>query len=187
MTDVARYDIFQLSEAWLAPDAARALRIIAALEAEGEGMPLLLLQLSEDIHALASVREAIAAGTPVAAALRNARVWGKRQAAMERAARRVPPETIYPLLRALARLVALAKGIGRGNVWDEFRTVAAMTPAGRSDAGRPFQPARSVDGKAGSARRRGAGRAPPGERARDHRLAAHRATIARARRRAPSS
>ena len=45
VTDVARYDVFQLSEAWLARDAARALRIIDALEAEGEGMPLLLWQL----------------------------------------------------------------------------------------------------------------------------------------------
>ena len=91
VTDVARYDVFQLSEAWLAADAARALRIIAALEAEGEGMPLLLWQLGEDIHALASVQEAMAAGTPAAVAVRNARVWGKRQAAMERAARRVTP------------------------------------------------------------------------------------------------
>jgi DNA polymerase-3 subunit delta len=130
VTDVARYDVFQLSEAWLAADAARALRIIAALEAEGEGIQLLLWQLSEDVHALASVREAIAAGTPVAAAIRNARVWGKRQAAMERAARRVPPEAIAPLLSALARLDALAKGIGRGNVWDELRT-AALTLAGK--------------------------------------------------------
>lgn len=130
VTDVARYDVFKLSEAWLAADPARALRIIAALEAEGEGIQLLLWQLSEDIHALASVREAIAAGTPVAVAIRNARVWGKRQAAMERAARRLPPETIAPLLRALARLDALAKGIGRGNVWDELR-MTAMTLAGR--------------------------------------------------------
>ena len=130
VTDVARYDVFQLSEAWLAADAARALRIIAALEAEGEGIQLLLWQLSEDIHALASVREAVAAGTPVAVAVRNARVWGKRQAAMERAARRVPPEAIAPLLCALARLDALAKGIGRGNVWDEFRT-AALVLAGK--------------------------------------------------------
>jgi len=130
VTDVARYDVFQLSEAWLAPDAARALRIIAALEAEGEGIQLLLWQLSEDIHALASVREAVAAGTPVAVAVRNARVWGKRQAAMERAARRVPPEAIAPLLCALARIDALAKGIGRGNVWDELR-MAAMTLAGK--------------------------------------------------------
>ena len=124
VSDVARYDVFQLSEAWLAPDAARALRIINALEAEGEGMPLLLWQLGEDIHALTAVQEAVAAGTPAAVALRNARVWGKRQAAMERAARRVKPEALGPLMSALARLDALAKGIGRGNVWDEFRTVA---------------------------------------------------------------
>jgi DNA polymerase-3 subunit delta len=126
VTDVARYDVFQLSEAWLAPDAARALRIISALEAEGEGIPLLLWQLGEDIHALAAVQEAIAAGTPVANAMRNARVWGKRQAAMERAARRVRPATVGPLLSALARLDALAKGIGRGNPWDELRSVAMM-------------------------------------------------------------
>ena len=63
-------------------------------------------------------------GTPVAAAVRNARVWGKRQAAMEQAARRVPPAAITPLLAALARLDAVSKGIGRGNVWDELRTTA---------------------------------------------------------------
>jgi DNA polymerase-3 subunit delta len=51
-------------------------------------------------------------------------VWGKRQAAMERAARRVPAAVIAPLIAALARLDALGKGIGRGNVWDELRTVA---------------------------------------------------------------
>jgi DNA polymerase-3 subunit delta len=126
VTDVARYDVFQLSEAWLTPDPARALRIIAALEAEGEGLPLLLWQLGEDIHAIAAVQEAASAGTPVATALRNARVWGKRQAAMERAARRVPPRMVGPLLSALARLDALAKGIGRGNAWNELRTVAMM-------------------------------------------------------------
>ena len=131
VTDVARYDIFELSEAWLTPDAARALRIIAALEAEGEGVQLLLWQLGEDIHALASAQEALAAGTPVATAFRNARVWGKRQGAMERALRRVKPEAIAPLLVALARLDALSKGIGRGNVWDELRATALLL------AGRP--------------------------------------------------
>ncbi len=132
VTDVARFDVFQLSEAWLAGDGARALRIISALEAEGEGIQLLLWQLGEDVHALASILEAAASGTPVAAALRQARVWGKRQAAMERAARRIPPKAITPLVAALARLDALSKGIGRGSAWDELRTVAlalAGTPA----------------------------------------------------------
>jgi DNA polymerase-3 subunit delta len=124
VTDVARYDVFQLSEAWLAGDAARALRIVGALEAEGEGIQLLLWQLGEDVHALASVLDATASGAPVATAIRNARVWGKRQAAMEHAARRVKPDAIAPFLSALARLDALSKGIGRGSAWDELRTVA---------------------------------------------------------------
>jgi len=134
VADVARYDVFQLSEAWLGGDAARAIRIIAALEAEGEGIQLLLWQLSEDIHALASVQEAAGSGTPVATAIRNARVWGKRVAAMERAARRVKPEAVTPMLHALATLDAVSKGIGRGNAWDDLRAIALAL------AGKPAVP-----------------------------------------------
>ena len=134
VTDVARYDVFQLSEAWLANDAARVLRIISVLEAEGEGIQLLLWQLGEDVHALAAVLETTASGVPMATALRNARVWGKRQAAMERAARRFKPDAIAPLLSALGRLDALSKGIGRGNVWDELRATALAM------AGKPALP-----------------------------------------------
>jgi DNA polymerase III subunit delta len=124
VTDVARFDVFQLSEAWLAGDGVRVVKIIAALEAEGEGIPFLLWQLGEDIRALASVLEATASGAPLATAVRNVRVWGKRQDALERAARRVPARSIAPMLRALATLDAVSKGIGRGNAWDDLRTLA---------------------------------------------------------------
>lgn len=124
VTDLARYDVQELSEAWLAGDAGRALRIIDALEAEGEGLPLLLWQMGEDLHALAAIRDATASGTPVTAAVRNARVWGRRQGAMERAAKRVSAAALMPLLRALARLDALSKGIGVGNAWDDLRDLA---------------------------------------------------------------
>jgi len=137
VADVARYDVFQLSEAWLAGDAPRVVRILAALEAEGEGLPLLLWQLGEDVHALASVQAAAAAGTPLATAIRNARVWGKRQAALERAAKRVRNDHVVPLLRALARLDALAKGIGRGDAWDDLAAVALAL------AGKPARPLQS--------------------------------------------
>jgi DNA polymerase-3 subunit delta len=130
VADVARFDVFQLSEAWLSGDAARACRILAALENEGEGVPLLLWQLGEDLHALATVLASTASGTPVAIAVKSARVWGKRQTAIERAARRIAPSAIQPLLLRLARLDALAKGIGRGNVWDHLRD-AALALAGR--------------------------------------------------------
>jgi DNA polymerase III subunit delta len=124
VADLARFDVFQLSEAWLSGDAPRVCRILAALEAEGEGVPLLLWQLGEDLHALAAVISACSAGMPAEVAVRNARVWGKRQAAMERAARRVAPSAIPGLLTALARLDALAKGIGLGSVRDELRELA---------------------------------------------------------------
>ena len=129
VADVARYDVAQLSEAWLAGDAVRALRIIAALEAEGEGLPLLLWQMGEDLHALAAIRDATSAGTHPAVALRNARVWGRRQGAMERAAKRVSAGTVTPMLSALSRLDAMSKGLGVGNAWDDLRGLA-LTLAG---------------------------------------------------------
>jgi DNA polymerase-3 subunit delta len=124
VADVARFDVFQLSEAWLAGDAARACRILAVLERAGEGLPLLLWQLGEDLHALAEVLAAVGSGTARGTAVRNARVWGKRQAALENAAGRVPPAAIPGLLTRLARLDALAKGIGRGDAWDELQALA---------------------------------------------------------------
>jgi DNA polymerase III subunit delta len=78
------------------------------------------------------VLSAAAGDTPVAVAVRSARVWGKRQVAMERAAQRVAPAAIPRLLTRLARLDALAKGIGRGNAWDELRELALMV------AGKPL-------------------------------------------------
>ena len=134
VADVARFDVFQLSEAWLAGDSTRVVKIIAALQAEGEGIPFLLWQLGEDMRALASVLDATASGTPLATAMRNVRVWGKRQSALERAARRVPAQSIAPMLRALATLDAVSKGIGRGNAWDDLRTLALAL------AGKPALP-----------------------------------------------
>jgi len=130
VTDVARFDVAELSAAWLGGEPARTLHVIATLEAEGEGLPLLLWQLGEDLHALAAVQDAIASGTPPTAAVRNARAWGKRQTALERAAARVPAAAVTPMLRALARLDALSKGLGAGSAWEELRTLA-LELAGR--------------------------------------------------------
>lgn len=134
VADVARYDVAQLSEAWLGGDAVRALRIIESLEAEGEGLPLLLWQMGEDLHALAAIGDATASGTHPAVALRNARVWGRRQGAMERAVKRVSAGAVASMLRALSRLDAMSKGIGTGNAWDELRGLSLAL------AGRPALP-----------------------------------------------
>jgi DNA polymerase-3 subunit delta len=129
VADVARFDVFELSEAWLAGDAARAVRILRALQSEGDAPTLPIWQLSEDVHLIAAAAAMMRNGTSASSAVRGARVWGKRQGALERAVTRVAPSTIASLLVALARLDALAKGIGTGNAWDELEALA-LTLAG---------------------------------------------------------
>ena len=58
-------------------------------------------------------------------------MWGKRQVALEHAARQVAPAAVASLLQRLARLDALAKGIGVGSVWDEVADMV-LAFAGRS-------------------------------------------------------
>jgi DNA polymerase-3 subunit delta len=129
VADVARFDVFAASQAWLSGDAARALRVLSVLEAEGDGPQLALWALGEDLHAVAAVQAMTRDGMPMAIALRNARVWGKRQSALERAAGRMTPADVERLLAGLARVDALSKGIGLGKAWDEL-TVLAMAVAG---------------------------------------------------------
>ena len=124
VADVARYDVGELSEAWLDGDAPRVVRVLAVLEAEGEAITRVMWQLGEDLHALTLVHEAVAQGVPLAGAVRNARAWGRRQAALERAQRRIPRTRMPGLLIELARLDALAKGLGDENAWEALGALA---------------------------------------------------------------
>jgi DNA polymerase III subunit delta len=124
VANVARYDIQELSEAWLRGEAARTLRIVDGLQREGEPITLVAWQLGEDLHGLAAVHEMMAHGQSLSSAMRTVRVWGKRQPALERAARRVDASRVLPLLASLAKLDGLAKGLGRGDPWDALVAIA---------------------------------------------------------------
>ena len=120
--------------------------------------------------------------SPSRSATRASGASGRRRWSAPRAACR--PTRSRRCCRALARLDALAKGIGRGNVWDELRT-AALTLAGKplplspvagtgaETAGTDAEDRGAAAIRASQSRRRGiAGRAPLEQRARDHRRAA---------------
>jgi DNA polymerase-3 subunit delta len=124
VANVARYDLQELSEAWLSGDASRTLRVLDGLRDEGEPITLVAWQLGEDLHALCAVHEAIRHGQSLGNAVRTVRVWGRRQAALERAARRVDATRVVPLLASLARLDALAKGLGQGDPWNALVAIA---------------------------------------------------------------
>ncbi len=128
--NVARYDVFKLSEAVLGGQVARVLRMLEGLEAEGEAAVLVHWSLSEDIRALKRVRDAVDAGKPLPMAMRESRVWGPKERLFER---------IVPGLHAadLTRLVAAAQvcdGLVKGlrhpdwpqDAWAGLRRLALM-------------------------------------------------------------
>jgi DNA polymerase-3 subunit delta len=118
--DVARYDVYKLSEAMLAGDAERYVRILDGLRAEGTATVLILWAVAEDIRTLAKVVCAMKQSGNLANALRDARVWGVRQKLVEKAALRFTPTFAERALRQAALIDKLIKGLRQGDVWDEL-------------------------------------------------------------------
>ncbi len=109
--NVARYDVAQLSEAVWSGQVARALRMLEGLRAEGEAAVRVHWLLAEDVRALARVTAALRAGQPLPMAMREARVWGARERALERVAPLLAEHQVAFLLDAAAICDGICKGL----------------------------------------------------------------------------
>ncbi len=118
--DVARYDIFKLSEAMLNGNATRFARILDGLRAEGTATVLVLWAISEDIRMLGKVLQGVQRGGNMKNAMSDARVWGAKQGLVEGAARRMRFPHIERAMRQAALLDRTIKGLRQGDVWDEL-------------------------------------------------------------------
>ena len=118
--NVARYDLDGLREALLSGDVARLTRTLDGLQQEGEAPPLVLWAMTEEVRALAQVKAGQKQGQPVDALLKDARVWGTRQSLFKRALPRIDDATASAALADAARIDRMIKGIGGGDIWDEF-------------------------------------------------------------------
>ncbi|NJA88273.1 DNA polymerase III subunit delta [Rhodocyclus tenuis] len=127
--DVARYDLDALRDAMLAGDVARFTRTLDGLRQEGEAPPLVLWALTEEIRALAQIHSGLANGQTLDGLLRDARVWGARQGLIKQALRRVGATGAAACLTHAARIDRLIKGIGNGNLWDEFLRLGLLVAA----------------------------------------------------------
>jgi DNA polymerase-3 subunit delta len=139
--DVARFDVFKLSEAVLSGAVPRLLRMLDGLEAEGEAAVLVHWTLAEDIRALARVRAALDAGRPLPLALREARVWGAKERLFERVAPRLDAAQAGALVQAAQICDGLVKGLRHPQwpsaPWAALKRLALMlaeAASGRSGA-----------------------------------------------------
>ncbi len=118
--NVARYDIDGLREALLAGDITRLSRTLDGLMHEGEAPPLVLWAMSEEIRTLTLIRCGLDRGRPLEMLLKEARVWGPRVNPVKKALQRLSTATLEAALQQAGRIDRLAKGIGQGNIWEEF-------------------------------------------------------------------
>ena len=109
--NVARYDVFKLSEAVLGGQVARVQRMLDGLQAEGEAEVLVHYTLAEDIRALKRVKDAMAAGQPLPMALKAQRIWGPRERLFERVLPRLSPARLNNLLQSAHQVDGIVKGL----------------------------------------------------------------------------
>lgn len=128
--NVARFDVFKLSEAVLAGQAGRVQRMLDGLKAEGEAEVLVHYTLSEDIRALKRVKDAIAAGRPLPMALRENRVWGMKERLFERVLPRLTDVKLAELLQAAHLVDGIVKGLKQAHWpqdgWQAIHRLAHM-------------------------------------------------------------
>ena len=109
--NVARYDVFKLSEAVLAGQIPRVQRMLDGLQAEGEAAVLVHYTLAEDIRALKRVKDAIADGRPMPMALREQRIWGVREKLFERVLPKLSATRLAQLLQNAHQVDGIVKGL----------------------------------------------------------------------------
>jgi DNA polymerase-3 subunit delta len=112
VADSARFDVFKLADAALQGDAARALRIIAALRAEGDAVPGLVPVLSGQVATMLRLATAMDSGMSADQALRGERgVWANKIPIYKAALRRSNGAAFWEArLAQLARVERAGKG-----------------------------------------------------------------------------
>jgi DNA polymerase III subunit delta len=114
--DVARYDVFKLTEAVLGGQMHRVQRMLDGLQAEGVAAVLVHWTLAEDIRAIRRIQDATASGKPLPMALRENRIWGTKEMLMQRVLPRISTAQAGHLLESASQVDGVIKGL-KHNDW----------------------------------------------------------------------
>lgn len=116
--NVARFDVFKLSDAWLMGDRPRLVRMLQGLYNEGEAATLVLWSISRELRLLVKL-----IGTPthhLNQRMREIGIWDNRQALFTRALRRIKPEQLRKALQRTAAIDRMIKGLDERDPWLEI-------------------------------------------------------------------
>ena len=127
---VARYNVFELSEAMLAGDLPRVNRMLDGLKGEGEPLVLILWSITEELRLLSKLKMASDAGESVQQLLRANRVWGNKERLYPAALKRIQSSRLRQAVQIAAGLDRQSKGLQAaelpGDPWDGLRLVSNL-------------------------------------------------------------
>lgn len=124
VADGARFDVYQLAEAALTGDAARTVRVLHALEREGEPEALVLWSLTRAVLDVTDVVTRVERGQSLEQAMDAANVWRNRRGSVGSAVRGRRLADVMRLLSRTARAECVVKGARPGQPWNALLEVA---------------------------------------------------------------
>lgn len=113
----SRYDVYKLTDAALAGDANRSVKILGGLRAEGVEPVIVMWALTRELRTLATLDDVIRQGGDLGGAMQKSGVWSNRQGLVRSCISRHQHGDFHKMLKATGRADAAAKGQRAGNPW----------------------------------------------------------------------
>ena len=113
----SRYDVYKLTDAALAGDANRSVKILGGLRAEGVEPVIVMWALTRELRTLATLDDVIHQGGDLGGAMQKTGVWRNRQGLVRSCIGRHKHGDFHKMLKATGRADAAAKGQRAGNPW----------------------------------------------------------------------
>ena len=127
VVDQARFNVYALTDACLAGNSSRAVRLLKVLRNEGTDPILILWALAREIRIVYKVAFAATNGKSTNQVYRQSGVWQARQDLITRASHRLGFNGSQKLLRWIARADRILKGRDEvsagGSIWNEYERI----------------------------------------------------------------
>ena len=125
VADNSRYTVYQVVDAALEGDIARAQKILHGLKAEGLFPLVVLGAITRELRSLMTMLEKKAAGQGVNAIIQSARVFWARKQLVANALQRMEVQEIWQMLEQARLIDQTIKGMRSGNSWDQLSLLLA--------------------------------------------------------------
>lgn len=113
----SRYDVYKLTDAALAGDSRRSVRILGGLKAEGVEPVIVMWALTRELRTLATLDDVIRQGGDLGSAMQKTGVWRNRQGLVRSCIGRHQHGDFHRMLKETGRADAAAKGQRAGDPW----------------------------------------------------------------------